>query len=316
MIPLNRHGPAVLMRKVRRWLEPDLDPQRVAKVFEEYDERRGYDGWHAQCRAALARALPPPDVPGPVVRNGFVVKRVMSREHASDLLVAVGAADGRKAERLKLDSAKLEGFGLDDPELVRRLAESALTPEIDAQCLGFFGSEYFIYWCTLSRTAPQAEGPASVSFMWHCDRGPRAHLKLLVYLNDYSEHGGGTSYLDLDASDAVARTGYIFARGKRRTGSLEELSKMAGRPLISYDHLPRTGDAVLFQPSRVLHRGITPTHGPRYVLTLCLLPSPVGWSEALDRAAQIDLRHEPIWHDDAEDLGKRFGSRWRGDDRA
>lgn len=307
MIPLNRHGPAVLMRKVRRWFESDLDPRRVSKVFEEYDDRRGYGAWHAQCRSALARPLPLTDVPGPVERNGFVVKQVMSRKDASALLAAVGAADGKRAERLKLDSAKLEGYGLDDPALVRRLAQSALTPEIDAHCLGFFGSEYFIYWCTLSRTAPQTEGPASVSFMWHCDRGPRAHLKLLVYLNDYSEHGGGTSYLDLEASDAVARTGYMFARGKRRTGSLAELSKMAGRPLTAYEHLPRAGDAVLFQPSRVLHRGITPTLGPRYVLTLCLLPSPVGWTQALDRSAQIDLRQDPIWHDDAAELGKRFG---------
>jgi hypothetical protein len=34
VIPLNRHGPAVLWRKARRWLEPDLDPRRVTKVFE------------------------------------------------------------------------------------------------------------------------------------------------------------------------------------------------------------------------------------------------------------------------------------------
>lgn len=307
MIPLNRHGPAVLMRKVRRWLEPDLDPQRVTKVFEEFEERRGYGAWHAQCRAALSRPLPPRDVAGPLVRNGFLVKDVMSREQACDLLAAVGAAEGKKPERVKLDSAKLEGYSLDDPAIVRRLARSALTPEIDAHCLDYFRSEYFIYWYTLTRTPPQSERDATVSFMWHCDRGPRAHLKLLVYLNDYSEHGGGTSYLDVDGSEAVARTGYIFARGKRRTGSLEALSKMAGRTLSAYDHMPRAGDAVLFQPSRVLHRGITPTLGPRYVFTLCLLPSPIGWSEALDRSAQIDLRYDPVWHYDAAALGKRFG---------
>jgi hypothetical protein len=306
MIPLNRHGPAVLIRKARRWLEPDLDPRRVGRVFEEFDDRGGYAAWHAQCKAALRRPQALPEAPGPVVRDGFVVKQAMSQEQAGELLAAVGALDGQGAERLKRDSAKLEGYPLDDPSLLRSLAQAALTSEIDAHCLDFFGSEYFVYWCTVSRTAPLAEGAPTVSFKWHCDRGPRAHLKLLVYLNDYREHGGGTSYLDLDASDAVARSGYLFARGKRRTGSIEELSVLAKRPLVAYDHLPRAGDAVLFQPSRVLHRGITPTRGPRYVLTLCLLPSPANWSEAMDRAAQIDLRHDPIWHGDARALRVRF----------
>lgn len=307
MIPLNRHGPAVLMRKVRRWLEPDLDPERVDKVFAEYDDRRGYAAWHARCQSVLARLPALHDAPGPVRRSGFVVCRSMSRETAATLLAMAGVADGaREPGRIKRDSAKLEGYALEDPALLRTLAQAALTPEIDAHCLDFFGSEYFVYWCTLSRTAPQAQGPANVSFMWHCDRGPRAHLKLLVYLNDHTEHGGGTSYLDLDATEAVARSGYVFARGKRRTGSLETLSTMARRPIAAYDHLPRAGDAVLFQPSRVLHRGLTPTLGPRYVLTFCLLPSPVEWSAALGRAAQIDLRRDPIWHDDARALAARF----------
>ncbi|CAN5302327.1 hypothetical protein BH10PSE17_BH10PSE17_15740 [soil metagenome] len=303
MIPLNRHGPAILMRKMRRWLEPDFDPARVARVFEEFDERRGYAAWQASCRAALARPIPERVAPDPVVQDGFAVAQVMSADTAGELLASVTSE--QQAERLKRDSAKLEGYGLDDPAVVRRLVEHALTPQIDAHCLEFFRSEYFVYWTTLARTAP-VEGPASVSFMWHCDRGPHAHLKLLVYLNDYEEHGGGTSYLALPGSDAVARSGYVFARGKRRTGSLEELSRLAGRPLEAYDHRPHAGDAVLFQPSRVLHRGVTPTLGPRYVLTLCLLPSPVHWSHALEQSAQVDLRTDPIWHDDARSLAARF----------
>ena len=51
----------------------------------------------------------------------------------------------------------------------------------------------------------------------------------------------------------VARTGYMFARGRRRTDSLAELARMAGSELAAYDHHPQAGDAVLFQPARVLH---------------------------------------------------------------
>lgn len=303
MIPLNQHGPAILLRKVRRWFEPELDPSRVSRVFEEFEEQRGYGDWHLYCKSQLTRELPKRYVPLPVVRDGFAVQRIVSAEGASQLLAAAG--DSSKVQRLKRDSAKLQGYDLSDPALVQRLVETALTDEVDAQCLDFFRSEYFVYWYTLSRTAP-VEGPASVSFMWHCDRGPRAHLKLLVYLNNYAEHGGGTAYLDLESSSAVANSGYVFARGRRRTASLEQLAKLAGRPLKAYDHHPHAGDPVLFQPSRVLHLGLTPKLGPRYVLTLCLLPSPMPWREALARGAQIDLRHDPIWHEHAAQLKQRF----------
>lgn len=308
MIPLNRHGPAILLRKVRRWFEPDLDRARVEQVFTEFDDQRGYGAWHAHCREAMNRPLPIRDTPGALVRGGFAVQQVMSRETAADLLAA--ASTDQAPARLKQDSSKLEGYDLSNPALVRRLIEAALTSEVDVHCLEFFRSHYFVYWYTLSRTAP-VKGPASVSFKWHCDQGPRAHLKLLVYLNDYAEHGGGTSYLDLAASDAVAKSGYLFARGRRRTQALEKLASLAGRPISAYDHHPSAGDSVLFQPSRVLHCGISPTLGPRYVLTLCLLPSPIPWGVALERGAQIDLRHDPIWHADAR--GLLFFDSTRGD---
>lgn len=303
MIPLNRHGPGILLRKVKRLFEPDLDPSRVARVFEDFDDQRGYAAWHEHCKSTLERPLPAREAPSAVVKDGFAVQQLMPAGKAAELLVSVSAE--QKVERLKRDSAKLEGYDLSDAALVRRLVDAALTSEVDAHCLEFFRSEYFVYWYTLSRTAP-AEGPASVSFMWHCDRGPRAHLKLLVYLNDYSEHGGGTSYLDLAASEAVAASGYVFARGRRRTASLNQLASLAGRPVTPYDHHPRAGDSVLFQPSRVLHSGITPTRGARYVFTLCLLPSPVPWRAAMERGAQIDLRRDPIWHEDARQLRARF----------
>lgn len=100
----------------------------------------------------------------------------------------------------------------------------------------------------------------------------------------------------------------MFARGRRRTESLNELAAMAGTELRAYDHHPQAGDAVLFQPARVLHSGITPKHGPRYVLTLCLLPSPVPWREALARGMQIDLRTDSLWHDDARQLESRLAA--------
>ncbi len=305
MIPLNRHGPGILLRKIKRWLEPNLDPNRVTRVFDEFDRVRGYDAWQEYCCTQLKRPLPASAAPGPLITKGYAPLRVMGAPQAAQLLAAAG--DPASVAQLKRDSAKLEGYALTDPALVARLLESALSAEVDRHCLEFFRSEYLVYWYTLSRTVPST-APASVSFRWHCDKGPRTHLKLLVYLNDYREHGGGTSYLDLAGSAAVARTGYMFARGQRRSDSLAQLATLAKRELEAYHHHPQAGDAVLFQPARVLHSGITPQSGPRYVLTLCLLPSPVPWRTALARGAQIDLRNDPIWHAQARQLEKKLAS--------
>ena len=303
MLPLNRDGPALLLRKIKRWFEPDLDPRRVQKVFDEFDRIRRYEAWQIHCRLHLTRPLTATAGQGPVVAQGFVTLTVMAPALATKLLAEVDRQ--HHSARLTHDAAKLGDYQLDDPALVLRLLETALTSAVDQHCLEFFRSEYMVYWYTLARTAA-GEAPASAAFRWHCDEGPRTHLKLLVYLNDYRDHGGGRSYLDLAGSAAVARTGYMFARGQRRTDSLAELALLAARELEAYDHHPQAGDAVLFQPARVLHRDITPHLGARYVLTLCLLPSPVAWREAWARGAQIDVRTDPIWHADAADLEKRL----------
>ena len=67
------------------------------------------------------------------------------------------------------------------------------------------------------------------------------------------------------------------------------------------------GQGVLFQPATVLHRGVSPSRGPRYVLTLCLLPSPVPWQEALRRGAIVDLADDEKWPAHANELLSALG---------
>jgi hypothetical protein len=62
------------------------------------------------------------------------------------------------------------------------------------------------------------------------------------------------------------------------------------------------GDGVIFQPAMVLHRGVGPTMAPRYVVTLCLLPSPVPWQQALARGAFSDLAMDEKWYRHATEL--------------
>ena len=50
------------------------------------------------------------------------------------------------------------------------------------------------------------------------------------------------------------------------------------------------------------HRGVLPTHGHRDVITLCLLPSPIPWRDAYDRAPQLRARGYDKWHENAAQL--------------
>ena len=83
MIPLNRHGPGILLRKLKRWFEPDLDPHRVGKVFDEFDRVRGFAAWQDHCRARLQRPLPDDAARAAVVTEGFTTLPVMSAASAA-----------------------------------------------------------------------------------------------------------------------------------------------------------------------------------------------------------------------------------------
>jgi hypothetical protein len=185
--------------------------------------------------------------------------------------------------------------------MVEEILSAALPEMVDDRLVRFFGSEYLVHWFTLTRTAPAPEQP-SVSFRWHCDKGPRAHVKLLVYLNATEEHGGTTSLIDLAETARVARTGYVFGPSGRRTGDLAFLSRLAGAELRECRRPLRAGEGLLFQPASVLHRGISPRRGPRVVLTLCLLPSPIPWREAFRRGAMSDLAQDEKWPANAREL--------------
>ena len=135
-----------------------------------------------------------------------------------------------------------------------------------------------MYWHTFLRALPSSDSRRS--FLWHCDKGPSCHLKLLLYFNGTDEHGGNTQFLDRRVTDEFTKTGYLFGPVDARQEDLSDLAKD-----LSIDYSPQQwdiqqGEGIVFEPSKVLHRGILPTKGPRYVLALCLLPSPIPWQEA------------------------------------
>lgn len=297
-----------LLKLVNQFYKRERNPKRALATWREFDRDRHYADYHARCRAACRRS-PAPLADIDLEQRGFCYLRALEPAVAQTSAAELEAH--HEPQLLKKDSMHLEGFRVSDRQWVTGLLERMLQGPIDAAIAAFFCSEYLVHWIALSLSRPAAEQD-SVSFRWHCDKGPTAHLKLIVYLNGTETHGGNTEFVDLADTMAVARRGYVFGWSKTRTSDIARLERLAGRPLATHLRARDAGEAVLFQPARVLHRGISPTRGPRLTATLCLLPSPVHWQRALECETLSDLAVDEKWHEDALEFLASFEERLHG----
>lgn len=170
----------------------------------------------------------------------------------------------------------------DDPILRDRafrleMLERVFTDAVDQRLTAYFRSEYIPLWSRFYRSDP-ARAP-SVSFRWHCDGGPSRHLKILVYLNASAEHGGDTIFADRETTSAFKRAGYVFCEIDRRVADLGPVAAAAGIGLSPISFHPGAGEALIFEPMSIMHRGCWPRFAPRYIIQICLLPSPLPWRE-------------------------------------
>jgi hypothetical protein len=287
----------------------ERDPRRAQAIWQEFDERRHYAQYLEYCRAAWRRS-PEPPADLDLEQRGVTYLRAL--QPAAALACTTALESRHQPQLIKKDSRYLEGFRVDDRQWLEGLLGQMLQGQVDAAIAGFFRSEYLVHWVTLALTRPAREQKI-VSFRWHCDKGPSAHLKLIVYLNPTASHGGNTEFIDLEDTMAVARRGYLFGWSKARTGDSAHLAHIAGRALTTYQRELDAGESVLFQPARVLHRGVSPTRGPRLTATLCLLPSPVPWRRALQCGTMSDLAQDEKWHDDALEFLAAFSQRLQHD---
>lgn len=160
------------------------------------------------------------------------------------------------------------------PKFMDKLLPMILTEEIDSYICSYFNSEYMLYWYTFLESEADME-KRIVSTYWHCDGGPEKHLKMLIYLNAYEEHGGNTKFLDLHSSTQLKNAGYIFNNVSDRVEDLGPLCRAKGiEPVETMYEDIEAGDALLFNPNQLAHIGVVPDKASRYVLQLCFIPSP------------------------------------------
>jgi len=278
-------------------VRPRLDPRWVERVRRRYEIDAGYADYHALCRSRFARAAF--EGPAPLLEQGRELLRVLDDSTAREIERDIETRF--RCHPTLAKSRHLERFDVDDEAWSRDLLERIVTQEVDERAARFFGSEYFVYWYHITRATPVRELGLN-SFRWHCDRGPVGHLKLLLYLNGREEHGGGTEFLDLETTRGLEASGYVFAPVKTRVIDLAPIAERFGVSYTPWSPEMRAGEGILFQPANVLHRGMLPTHGRRHVITVCLLPSPIPWRDAYDRARQLREHGYDKWHENAAQL--------------
>lgn len=280
-----------------------LDPQRTARARRDFDVERGFDRYAAFCQSRLARPVPANDENGEV---GIELLPILSEQRAAESLDDIRrTSSGIRPNGKGIDYSEVLAF--ERPDALLPVLEEVLRGAVEERLLRHFQAEFLVYSLDVVRTLPKSESRRS--FLWHCDRGPRRFLKILLYLNGTAEHGGNTEFLDRPTTQGFERLGYVFGPNKRRAADLGPLARKHGMPYRPLSWPVKAGEALLFQPASVLHRGIMPTRGDRYLLSIMLLPSPVPWREAFAALQKTRFceTNAGVWPAHARDLMDLLG---------
>jgi hypothetical protein len=274
-------------------------------VFREYDGRRGFDAWSAECRAASTRPARKAenDVLG---TRGFAHVRVMQDAQARVLRDQFDTADAALRERKA--SAISQTITASDPKTLKAVVDQLITPAVDQVLYDYFGSEYCAYWYSFSRALPNKEPKRA--FLWHCDKGPTMHAKMLFYMTSVEETGGNTYLLDRNTTERFDKAGYIFGSQKDRKDDLSEFAQKNGIAYEPFSFDMKPGEAILFLPQKVMHRGLLPTKSPRFIMQVTFLPSKRHWRDSLhqDSTMSLDeLAKDYAWPNHASELRQALG---------
>lgn len=243
-----------------------------------FDDGLGYGRWHEACCAAMEQPAPADETAFAV--NGIEKLKLLGEAQVQKVLDHVRSAEASGRNVYKYDPY-ISLILLSKNDYARFVLTSLLNGDVDKRLVAYFGSEYLIRCFWVCRTSPHPVSESS--FLWHRDGGPTAQVKLILYVNGTEEHGARTDFVDEPASEKIMGAGYAFPAIKDREPDLSVYAAKAGVPWPPPETPMKAGEAVLFRPSLVLHRGILPTSHSRYTITLCLLPSVVPWRVHFDR---------------------------------
>jgi hypothetical protein len=292
------------MKLFKPWTWTKLDPARTVAARAHFDIKGRFNEWHVLCQDSYARARG--TVAGDLANTGVEKIRCLTEQEAAAAKEELLArAERFAAAKAAIDYADVMQFS--DSRFMLPIVEKMLNAQMDQKLTAIFGSEYFVYSLGVNRTMPANE--AKRSFLWHCDRGPQNFIKINMFLDATSAHGGTTEFIDLDTSLIYEKAGYTFGANDRRLHDLTSLNRKLGiTPKIIHPQL-EAGEAFAFYPARSLHRGFLPTKGVRHMFSIVLLPSPVHWSEVWKTTVEsgYHLKTNAAFPDDAFQMFSDIG---------
>jgi len=262
---------------------------RFNQTLESFDLVQGYRQYHKQCQTISAQTSQ--GEPSILQEKGVEHLTILTPSEAKQFLTDSLAVADKTISKPEIDYSEI--IVVQDLSVLQPWFQKILQPTLHQKLRNYFRSEYLIYWYAFLKATPAET--AVRSFLWHCDKGPSCHVKILLYLNDFSEQKGSTVFLDRLTTRQFGKMGYVFGSVKKRAEDLSELAQQNSIAFHPQEWKMKAGEGIIFEPSQVLHKGILPSSGPRYVLALCLLPSPIPWQAASSKNNHESFSQEYNW---------------------
>ncbi|PIW29038.1 MAG: hypothetical protein COW30_05910 [Rhodospirillales bacterium CG15_BIG_FIL_POST_REV_8_21_14_020_66_15] len=163
----------------------------------------------------------------------------------------------------------------EDKKLAADILTEAISGRLETLLHQYFQSHFFIRTVTASRLFPSDE--SMNSYLWHRDSEIPHQVHVIIYLTELSAEHGSTELLSLEDTKAAAAAGYDFPYLEDRESDLGELFKSVDKPYAPYRVSANAGDALIFTPNRVLHKGAQPNAGFRDAILAVVHPCPSPW---------------------------------------
>lgn len=216
-----------------------------------------------------------------LLRNSYEKIRVFDKVTAENFL--------SELDKPESDNEDDEKIVLRSPELLKRILHKVFNPETDHKIFNYFSTEYVpisAYAFKVKAKNPHNDpvnSKKNYSLRWHCDAGPEKQLKLLIHLCDMQNHDGGTYILDRETTEKLRDIGYIHNKHDDRKADIEALCKY-----YNIEYQPKLiqtdiGEALIFNPSRLLHCGLRDSLVNRIYISVLLIPFVTDWEKFLDQ---------------------------------
>lgn len=271
----------------------------VHRAFQDFDVKRNFSEYSRACQEACTREIP--QSTDLFNQQGYEKLAILSPEEVVKYRDQAFQEMKGSSQRSGKNTVTLCDFD-DDSTFFDTVLEHIFNPEVDRRLLSFFGSEYMPYWQSMQKDEPSVADQRS--FLWHCDKGPKTHCKILLYFTSSEDTGGNTCLIDRSATDGFSQAGYTFGKVANRVHDLAPLAKRHEIEFEPIEYKIEAGEAILFEPASVLHKGISPTKSTRYMMQITLLPSMVPWREAHAKlnASGLSERAQYAWPSHASKL--------------